>query len=53
MKPKRRPDELVKAIRKVLEGGKYVSSTLAEKLVRGLAPALSEAFEALSEREYR
>src|SRR4030042_2893124 len=27
------PEELVKAIRKILRGGKYISSTLAEKLV--------------------
>jgi two-component system, NarL family, invasion response regulator UvrY len=48
------PDELVKAIRKVLEGGKYVSSTLAEKLVRGLAPRAERVpLEALSEREYQ
>jgi two-component system invasion response regulator UvrY len=48
------PDELVKAIRKVLEGGKYVSSTLAEKLVRGLAPPAERMpLEALSEREYQ
>src|SRR5262249_58674698 len=48
------PDELVKAIRKVLEGGKYVSSTLAEKLVRGLAPPSERVpLEALSEREYQ
>ena len=30
------PDELVKAIRKVNAGGKYVSASLAEKLVSGL-----------------
>ena len=48
------PDELVKAIRKVLEGGKYVSSALAEKLVRGLAPPSERVpLEALSEREYQ
>jgi two-component system, NarL family, invasion response regulator UvrY len=48
------PDELVKAIRKVLEGGKYVSSTLAEKLVYGLAPRSERVpLEALSEREYQ
>jgi two-component system, NarL family, invasion response regulator UvrY len=48
------PDELVKAIRRVLEGGKYVSSTLAEKLVRGLAPPSERVpLEALSEREYQ
>ena len=47
------PEELIKAIRKVLAGGRYVSSALAEKLAldidedRGQAP-----HEALSNREF-
>lgn len=47
-------DELLKAIRKVLTGGKYVSASLAEKL----ADALEDDFEkplhqTLSNREYQ
>jgi len=48
------PDELVAAIRKVSTGGKYVSSSLAEKLasvVQGNAERLPH--EALSDREYQ
>jgi DNA-binding NarL/FixJ family response regulator len=48
------PEELVKAIKKVLSGGKYVSATLAEALVLGLeADAERPAHEALSDREYQ
>jgi DNA-binding NarL/FixJ family response regulator len=32
------PEELVKAIRKISDGGKYVSSALAEKLLFALGP---------------
>lgn len=32
------PDELINAIRKVLNGGRYVSPVLAEKLALDLAP---------------
>jgi DNA-binding NarL/FixJ family response regulator len=48
------PEELVKAIRKVYSGGKYVSSSLAEKLASDLA-ADSERppHEDLSDREYQ
>jgi two-component system, NarL family, invasion response regulator UvrY len=48
------PQELVKAIRKVVEGGKYVSANLAETLV-GRLDALSERplHEGLSEREFQ
>jgi two-component system invasion response regulator UvrY len=48
------PDELVAAIHKVSTGGKYVSSSLAEKLaslVQGNAERLPH--EELSDREYR
>ena len=45
-------DELLAAIRKVLLGGKYVSSTLAEKLADRLGGVESSApHEALSNRE--
>ncbi|MBT3377869.1 MAG: response regulator transcription factor [Lentisphaerae bacterium] len=47
------PDELVRAIREVLDGGQYISSSLAEKLsgsLGGKAPALPH--EGLSDREY-
>jgi two-component system, NarL family, invasion response regulator UvrY len=48
------PEELVKAIKKVLAGGKYVSATLAETLVLGLeADAEKPAHESLSDREYQ
>jgi len=48
------PEELVKAIKKVLGGGKYVSATLAEKLVVGLdAQTDRPIHEALSDREYQ
>jgi DNA-binding NarL/FixJ family response regulator len=42
------PDELVNAIRKVATGGKYISSTLAEKL----AYAIEEPHKSLSTREF-
>ena len=48
------PEELVKAIKKVLAGGKYVSATLAETLVSGLeADTEKPAHESLSDREYQ
>src|SRR5882762_9016600 len=47
------PKELVKAIRKVLAGGRYVSAALAEKLAADLsADAARPAHEALSDREF-
>jgi DNA-binding NarL/FixJ family response regulator len=46
------PDELIKAIRKITRGGKYVSPTLAEKLAFILkAEPLSH--HSLSDREYQ
>lgn len=45
-------EELIAAIRKVLKGGKYVSTTLAEKLVVDLAAAERLPHETLSDREY-
>ncbi len=47
------PDELVKAIRKVFAGGKYLSSTLAEKIAFDLdRDSLKAPHETLSDREY-
>src|SRR5436190_4290174 len=48
------PAKLVQAIRKVVRGGKYVTSTLAEKLVVGLDSDPSKApHQILSDREYQ
>ncbi len=48
------PQELIKAIRKVIEGGKYVSPTLAEKLACELeSDKKSILHERLSDREYQ
>jgi DNA-binding NarL/FixJ family response regulator len=48
------PEELVTAIKKVLRGGKYVSSSLAEKLAFALAPDIEKPLhETLSDREYQ
>jgi DNA-binding NarL/FixJ family response regulator len=46
-------EELVKAVRKVLTGGKYVSTTLAEKLALQItAPPTEQPHKKLSDREY-
>jgi DNA-binding NarL/FixJ family response regulator len=48
------PDELISAIRKVSEGGRYISSSLAEKLANYLYIDLTKPpHEALSDREYQ
>jgi two-component system, NarL family, invasion response regulator UvrY len=47
------PDELVKAIRKVNAGGKYVSESLAEKLVSHLDASDKPPHENLSNREFQ
>jgi DNA-binding NarL/FixJ family response regulator len=48
------PGELVTAIRKAMQGGKYVSPTLAEKLAFNLAPDPDRLpHETLSDREYQ
>src|SRR5437867_9592248 len=48
------PAKLVQAIRKVVRGGKYVSPTLAEKLVMDLDGDSSKApHQILSDREYQ
>ncbi len=47
------PDELVSAIQKVLSGGKYVSSSLAEHLASLLHQTEQQPHETLSNREYQ
>jgi DNA-binding NarL/FixJ family response regulator len=44
------PDELIKAIRKIIKGGKYVSPALAEKLVL-MMQAEAPSHDSLSDRE--
>lgn len=47
------PEELAKAIRKVLAGGRYVSPALAEKLAMGVKKDSTRTpHETLSDREY-
>lgn len=47
------PEELVKAIRKVCSGGRYVSSAQAERLIFAIDPASDRMpHESLSNREY-
>jgi two-component system invasion response regulator UvrY len=47
------PEELISAIRKVTQGGKYVSSSLAEKLAFNLETDTEKPLhEKLSDREY-
>jgi two-component system invasion response regulator UvrY len=53
MKKESAPEELIKAIRKVLAGGRYVSSALAEKLAVDLNDdLLRPVHEVLSDREF-
>lgn len=48
------PDELVRAIRKVVNGGKYISQSLAETLAVSLDTASAQPrHEALSDREFQ
>ena len=48
------PEELIAAIRKVCAGGKYVTSSLAEKMASYLEADLKKApHELLSDREYQ
>src|SRR5215813_11409348 len=47
------PAKLVEAIRKVVRGGKYVSPSLAEKLVFDLDRETKQPHELLSDREYQ
>ena len=48
------PDELVIAIRKIAAGGRYVTSSLAEKLAANLLKPITELpHKTLSDREYQ
>jgi len=48
------PDELIKAIRKVVSGGKYISRNLAESLAFGLeTDSVRPPHETLSDREFQ
>jgi DNA-binding NarL/FixJ family response regulator len=48
------PEELVKAVRKILRGGKYVSEFVVEKLLsRDDASGLEQLHETLSDREFQ
>src|SRR5690606_22397272 len=48
------PEELVSAVHKILQGGKYISPAVAEKLVSHLeANREGPAHEALSDREFQ
>ncbi|MEW6569677.1 MAG: response regulator transcription factor [Nitrospirota bacterium] len=47
------PDELIAAVKKISRGGKYVSSSVAEKLVSELEPSDTKpCHESLSDREF-
>ncbi len=47
-------NQLVDAVRKVADGGKYITSTLAEKLANNLGPMANKApHERLTDREYQ
>jgi DNA-binding NarL/FixJ family response regulator len=53
MRKESAPDELIKAIRKVLAGGRYVSPALAEKLAVDLSDDVGwPSHETLSDREF-
>jgi two-component system invasion response regulator UvrY len=47
------PEELIRAIRKITSGGKYVSATLAERLVSDLFSPGTQPHEKLSDREFQ
>ena len=46
------PEELVKAIRKIISGGKYISSSLAERLIMDVDASGKPRHENLSDREF-
>lgn len=46
------PEELVKAVGKLLAGGRYVSAAMAERLVAEISQADRPAHDQLSDREY-
>jgi DNA-binding NarL/FixJ family response regulator len=47
------PEELIKAIRKITSGGKYISPSLAERLASELASPETPLHEKLSDREFQ
>lgn len=48
------PDELIKAIRKIVSGGKYISNSLAESIILSINKESGKpAHEELSEREFQ
>lgn len=47
------PEELIKAIRRIASGGKYISPSLAEKLATSLTSPTTQQHEALSDREFQ
>jgi two-component system, NarL family, invasion response regulator UvrY len=48
------PDELIKAVRKILKGGKYISSSFSDKLLFSFdSDAEAPIHETLSDREYQ
>ena len=47
------PEELTRAIRKIAAGGKYISSSLAERLVSELSSPETPLHEKLSDREFQ
>ena len=47
------PEELIKAIRKIASGGKYISPYLAERLASELASPETPLHEKLSDREFQ
>jgi len=47
------PEELIKAIRKIASGGKYISPSLAERLASELASPGTPPHEKLSDREFQ
>jgi DNA-binding NarL/FixJ family response regulator len=46
------PEQLVKAIRKIISGGKYISSSLAERLFTDIDASGKPRHEKLSDREF-
>jgi DNA-binding NarL/FixJ family response regulator len=47
------PEELIKAIRKITSGGKYISPSIAERLVSEFASPEKSPHEKLSDREFQ
>jgi len=47
------PEELVRAIRRIAGGGKYISPSLAERLASGLVSPDKSLHEKLSDREFQ